>query len=142
MQKYIHKVQYYETDQMAIVHHSNYIRWFEEARVDFLERIGYGYHDTEKMGIISPVTGVSCEYRSMTRFGESVRIGIKVKEFNGIRLKIGYEIEDADTGELRAVGESSHCFLSESGRPVSVKKVCPEYYEAINRYYKKETKTV
>ena len=47
MPDYTHKVQYYETDQMAIVHHSNYIRWFEEARVDFLEKIGFGYHQTE-----------------------------------------------------------------------------------------------
>ena len=36
-----HKAQYYETDQMGIIHHSNYIRWFEEARVGFLEEIGY-----------------------------------------------------------------------------------------------------
>ena len=40
MKDYIHKVQYYETDKMAIVHHSNYIRWFEEARVDWLTQIG------------------------------------------------------------------------------------------------------
>jgi len=142
MHKYIHKVQYYETDQMAIVHHSNYIRWFEEARVDFLDRIGFGYHETEKMGIISPVTAVNCEFRSMTRFGESVQIGIRVKEFNGVRLKISYQIEDVESGELREVGESSHCFLSETGKPVSVKKVCPEYYEAINDYFKKEIKTI
>ena len=37
---YKHKVQYYETDKMQVVHHSNYIRWMEEARVEFLEKIG------------------------------------------------------------------------------------------------------
>ena len=42
---YEHKVQYYETDGMGIVHHSNYIRWFEEARVDLLEQLGFGYRD-------------------------------------------------------------------------------------------------
>ena len=41
--EYTHKVQYYETDQMGIVHHSNYIRWFEEARSDVLEKAGMGY---------------------------------------------------------------------------------------------------
>ena len=55
---YIHKVQYYETDQMGIVHHSNYIRWFEEARIDLLEQLGIGYDMIEKEGIISPVIGV------------------------------------------------------------------------------------
>ena len=43
MVPYDHKVQYYETDGMGIVHHSNYIRWFEEARVDLLEQLGFGY---------------------------------------------------------------------------------------------------
>ena len=45
MVPYDHKVQYYETDGMGIVHHSNYIRWFEEARVDLLEQLGFGYRD-------------------------------------------------------------------------------------------------
>ena len=52
---YEHKVQYYETDQMGIVHHSNYIRWFEEARVDVLDQIGIGYKKMEEAGVISPV---------------------------------------------------------------------------------------
>ena len=43
MEPYIHKVQYYETDQMAFVHHSNYIRWFEEARIHYMEQIGAPY---------------------------------------------------------------------------------------------------
>ena len=106
IEPYIHKVQYYETDQMAIVHHSNYIRWFEEARVDFLDKIGYGYKTMEEQGIISPVTKVNCNYKSMTRFGETVRIEAKILLFNGITLKIGYHISDLDSGEVRANGES------------------------------------
>ena len=43
MKPYRHKVQYYETDQMGIVHHSNYIRWFEEGRIDLMEQMGLGY---------------------------------------------------------------------------------------------------
>ena len=52
---YTHKVQYYETDKMGITHHSNYIRWMEEARIDFLEKSGFSYDKLEKDGIISPV---------------------------------------------------------------------------------------
>ena len=43
MKAYQHKVQYYETDKMGITHHSNYIRWMEEARIDFLEQLGWNY---------------------------------------------------------------------------------------------------
>ena len=48
---YSRKANYYETDQMGIIHHSNYIRWFEEARVDFLEQIDFGYNKTVECGI-------------------------------------------------------------------------------------------
>ena len=51
MEKYKHIVQYYETDKMGIVHHSNYIRWMEEARVDFLSQIGWDFAKLEEMGI-------------------------------------------------------------------------------------------
>ncbi|MDD3204560.1 MAG: acyl-CoA thioesterase [Lachnospiraceae bacterium] len=134
IEPYMHKVQYYETDQMAIVHHSNYIRWFEEARVDFLDKIGYGYKAMEEQGIISPVTGVSCEYKSMTRFGDTVRIAAKVLEFNGIRLRIGYQIYDAATNELRSQGESQHCFINPEGKIVSVKRANPEFYNCLKGY--------
>lgn len=59
---YQHKVQYYETDQMGIVHHSNYIRWFEEARTDYMERLGIGYEKMEEQGILSPVLSVTADY--------------------------------------------------------------------------------
>ena len=52
---YQHKIQYYETDKMGITHHSNYIRWMEEARIDFLEQLGFGFDKLEQSGIVSPV---------------------------------------------------------------------------------------
>ena len=55
-QPYLRRVHYYETDQMAIVHHSNYIRWFEEARLDFLNQIGLNYRAMEEQGIGRPST--------------------------------------------------------------------------------------
>lgn len=66
MVPYDHKVQYYETDGMGIVHHSNYIRWFEEARVDLLEQLGFGYDRIEEAGYSGPVLEVSCQYKTMS----------------------------------------------------------------------------
>ena len=126
---YEHKVQYYETDQMGIVHHSNYIRWFEEARVDFLDQVDISYARMEEQGVICPVMSVECRYHSMTRFGESVRIYPRIERFNGIRLIVTYEVKDKETGELRCTGRSSHCYLDDKGRPVSLKHTCPEFYE-------------
>ena len=110
-QAYEHRVQYYETDQMGIVHHSNYIRWFEEARTEMLRRAGIGYGKMESLGIISPVLEVSAKYRTMTRFEDVVRIFVKIEKFNGIILVLSYQVEDKETGEIRCTGESRHCFL-------------------------------
>lgn len=125
---YEHKVQYYETDKMGIVHHSNYIRWFEEARVDFLDQVDMGYEKMEEMGVISPVVSVECRYQGMTRFGDVVQILPCIEKFNGIRLVLSYSVLDKKSGELRCTGKSSHCYLDERGKPVSLKQACPEFY--------------
>lgn len=124
-------VRYYETDQMGIVHHSNYIRWFEEARTDMLRQIGIGYGEMERRGIASPVLEVSAKYRTMTRFEDIVVIRVDVIEFNGITLRLAYRIEDKETGEVRCTGESRHCFLDKTGRPLSLKRSHQEIYEIL-----------
>ncbi len=137
---YIRRAQYYETDQMGVVHHSNYIRWFEEARVEFLERIGAGYKEMEAAGIISPVVSVACKYRSMVRFADTVEIRLAITAYNGIKLELAYEVRDAQTGELRCTGESSHCFLGPEGKPVSLKKDYPEYHRLFSSYLQEAEK--
>lgn len=124
--QYEHITQYYETDQMGIIHHSNYIRWMEEARVDLMRQAGINMTDVEKRGILIPVLSVSCEYKSMTRFGDTVIIEPLVKEYNGIKMYIEYEIKDKKTKELRATGSSSHCFLAKDGKLLYLKKQYPD----------------
>lgn len=129
MKPYEHKAQYYETDQMGIVHHSNYIRWFESARIDFMGQIGVSYRGMEEEGIISPVLAVSCEYKSMVHFDDVVLITPKIEAYNGVKLCISYIIKDKETGEVRTSGESKHCFLNREGRPVSLKKEAPHFHQ-------------
>lgn len=131
MKKYEHKTQYYETDQMGIIHHSNYIRWFEEARIDMLEQMDLGYAELEAKGIMIPVLGVSCEYKRMTRFGETVEISAKLTNFTGLRLTIEYEIQEKQSRELRCVGETRHCFMDPEGKPLHLKKKFPDIYELL-----------
>lgn len=135
---YEHKAQYYETDQMGIIHHSNYIRWFEEARIDLLEQLGLGYEKMEEMGIISPVLAVSCEYKSMTKFGETVCICSTIKMYNGIKLVIEYRVEDKMSKDIRCIGETKHCFLNKEGNPISLKRSYPEASNIIEQFFKNE----
>ena len=125
---YQHKVQYYETDMMSIVHHSNYIRWFEEARMDFLEQAGYSYKRFEDEGIISPVLEITAKYRSMVRFGDIVNIEVHMRSFTGLKFGLEYIISDSITGEVRVTGTSEHCLLDKMHKPVRLKKINPELY--------------
>lgn len=129
-QPYIRKPHYYETDKMGIIHHSNYIRWFEEARVDYMDQLGYSYDKTDQSGVDIAVLECQCAYKSMVRFGDTVRIHLRLSELSNMRMKVVYRIEDADTGELRTTGYSSHCFFDrERNRPTSLKLKLPELYD-------------
>lgn len=130
MEAYKHTVQYYETDKMGITHHSNYIRWMEEARVDFLKQIGWSYDKLEEAGVFSPVIEVSCKYKTSTTFADEVTINAYVKEFKGVRLIIGYDMKNAE-GKTVAECESSHCFLDKAGKPIRLAKQFPEFNEAL-----------
>jgi len=126
MEPYLHHAKYYETDQMGIIHHSNFIRWMEEARIDALTRFGISYKEMEEQGIISPVLSVFCEYKSMVHFDDEILVFLKVAKYNGIKLELEYEMKDKKTEEIKCVGRSTHCFLDTSGKPVSLKRINPE----------------
>ncbi len=128
MEPYKHTVHYYETDKMGITHHSNYIRWMEEARVDFLRKIGWDYARMEDEGIISPVLGVECEIKHSTKFDQDVYITTYVKQMGPVRMQFGYEMKDSD-GKHIASGVSKHCFLGENGVPMRLNRSKPEFYE-------------
>ena len=132
IQPYCRTVHYYETDQMGVVHHANYIRWFEEARVNYLEQMGTGYAKMESLGIVSPVLSVSCEYRHAVRFGEAVVIFAQVTAYTGTRMQFSYEIRSEDGERIHAEGSSSHCFLdAKSGRPTSIRRHCPDIHDQV-----------
>ncbi len=130
MEKYRHIVQYYETDKMGITHHSNYIRWMEEARIDFLRQIGWDYAKLEEMGIISPVVEVSCKYRNSTSFSDQIQIAVSVTEFKGVKLMIHYEMENQD-GKLVCEADSVHCFIDADGHPIRMAKQYLELNETL-----------
>ena len=87
---YIHRVCYYETDKMGITHHSNYIRFFEEARYKFLEDSNLPYDKLEANGIMSPVLGFCCKYKQHVTYGDTIQVRAYIKNFTGVKFTIGY----------------------------------------------------
>lgn len=131
MTPYIHKVQYYETDKMGITHHSNYVRWMEEARIDYMEKIGWSYNRMEKEGTISPVISIDCKYKESTTFADEISIRVSVQECGPIRMTLAYEMSKTSNNHLVFSGSSQHCFLNESGKPIQLNKDCPKFYQTL-----------
>lgn len=136
---YERAAQYYETDQMRIIHHGSYIHWMEEARVDVMEQIGFGYEKMEAMGVFCPVLGVELGYRSMVRFGDRVRIECRIAEYTGLQLTFLYRMTNLRTGEVCTECRSRHGFLDSGGGIVSLKRKYPEIHQLIlDRMIRKE----
>lgn len=134
---YIRKVNYHETDKMGITHHSNYIKWMEEARFDYLEQLNCGYEKLERQGIISPVTAVECKYRQPTTFADVISIHTEVEQFKGVKLKIKYTMTNVHTGKIVFTGTTDHCFIDENGTPIILKKQFREFDKIIKEQLKK-----
>lgn len=130
---YERKINYYETDRMGVVHHSNYIRYLEEARCFFLENIGMPFSEIENQGITIPVLGVNCTYKHHVTFGDTLLIKVYVKEYSGIRLTISYDVTDKATGKTVILAETKHCFTNKDLKPVNLKKANIELHKIWGR---------
>ena len=125
--KYERKINYYETDKMGIVHHSNYIRFLEETRVEWMENADMPFAKLEERGYTIPVLGVNIEYKNHVTFDDTIIIMPYVKEYNGVRLTVGYEVINKENGKIVITGETKHCFTDKNLRPVNLKKVAPDF---------------
>lgn len=130
MQPYYHTVQYYETDQMGIVHHSNYIRWMEEARVDYLAQLGWGLDKLEALGAVSPITALDVRYKRSALFPQVIAIQVTLTRLTGVRLYLHYVMKNPQ-GEVVFEGDSEHCFQDRSGRILRLKKHLPGFAQAL-----------
>jgi len=129
MKPYEHKINYYETDKMGITHHSNYVRFMEEARVDFLDQIGWSFDKLEEQGIVSPVLAIECNYKKSTKFADIVKIEVKVEKLAGLKMVISYTFRNGDDEVCTA--SSTHCFLDLKGKPIFIEKSYPDFYAAL-----------
>ena len=125
--KYERKINYYETDRMGVVHHSNYIRFLEEARWSWLESKGLPFATLEENGITIPVLAVNCEYKHHVTFNDVIIVEMVVKEYTGVRMTVQYKIINKNTSDIVLVGETKHCFTNKNLRPINLKKFNKEF---------------
>ena len=130
---YYRKAQYHETDQMGIIHHSNYVKWMEEARIGYMDQMGFTYKKVEEMGVISPVVEISVTYKKQVFFDDDIQIRVSIRKYNGISLEFNYEFFNTTRNEICTVAYSRHCFLKD-GKLISVKKELPDLDCIITAY--------
>ena len=133
---YLRKAQFYETDQAGIIHHANYVHWMEEARADMMDQMGYGYQRVAELGIHFVLFSIGCQYKSMVRFGETVRVLSTLSELNPLLMTVTYRMFDEPGGILRATAESRHCAYDiRQQRPARLDMALPELYETLKRHH-------
>ena len=118
------KANYHETDKMGIIHHSNYIKWMEEARIAYMESLGFGFDKVEELGIVSPVAGINITYKTPVRFNDIVDIQVCVTRYSGVIQEVTYTFTNQKTGDLCATATSKHCYLKD-GKVVNLKHEIP-----------------
>lgn len=134
------RINYYETDRMGVVHHSNYIRYLEEARCFWLEELQMPFSLFEEKGITIPVLGVNCRYQYHVTFDDTIQIYVSIKEYTGVRMTVGYEVIDKKTKKTVLTGETKHCFTDRNLKPINLKKHAPEFSQRFEQILEKKEK--
>ena len=127
--KYERKINYYETDKMGIVHHSNYIRFLEEARCRWMDNQDISMEKLEEIGLTIPTLEIYCKYKYHVTSGDIIIIIPKIIEFNGVRMTISYKMIDKKIGKEVIEAESKHCFTDKTLKPINLKKKYEEVYK-------------
>ena len=118
----VFRVRYTETDQMGFAHHSNYLNYFEMARIEWLNKIGFSYAALERQGIVMPVVSVQINFKSPAYFDDPLTIKLFVNEIPKASIKIDYIVMNALKNEI-ANGSTTIAFLNiETNKPVR----CPQ----------------
>lgn len=110
------RVRYAETDRMDVVYHSNYLVWFEVARIEMLDKIGIPYRDIEARGLFLPVLTVSAAYKRPARFDDRLEVHLYMKKKPRARMHFEYEVRRDN--EILVTGQSSHGFMDQDGKAV------------------------
>tara|TARA_B100001741_G_scaffold170258_1_gene140655 strand:+ start:123 stop:518 length:396 start_codon:yes stop_codon:yes gene_type:complete len=122
-------IRYYETDQMGFVHHSNYLRYFELARIEWISTLGFSYQKMEERGYLMPVINANIEFKRPLTFGNSFRVKIQSKEIPKVKFELIYEII-LDKDIIIARGSTILAFLSSHNlKPVR----CPKFFSDLFR---------
>ena len=109
-----HRVNFYDTDAMAVVHHANYIRWFEIGRVEYLRHYHITLDDMMDDGYVFPITKIDAQYHSPGHFDDTLLIETTAVALTKAKMSFSYRILRKGTNELLVTGHSQNVFTHRS----------------------------
>jgi len=114
------EVRFAETDSMGVVHHANYVVWFEVGRVAWMKAAGMPYTDIAASGHHLAVTAIHAAYRASARFGDTVRISARLAKLRSRQVEFSYELRQLADDALLATGASEHICVDLEGRMAKI----------------------
>lgn len=116
------RARYDETDQMGVIYHANYYKWFNIGRTEFLRETGCDYRKLEASGIVFPVLESGCKHYAPAYYDDEIIIRVRLSEFKGVRMRVTYEIINEKTGKRLAEGFTLHGIVDGNLKPIRVNK--------------------
>lgn len=129
------RVPFFDTDKMQVVHHANYIRYFETARTEYFRARGLAYSDMEKYELQIPVLGVDAKFQTPTVYDEVIILACSMTKLGPASMEFDYEIRNAETGLVHVKGHSRHGIVNSEYRPVALKRNYPEVHQFLTSLY-------
>ena len=129
-------VRYAETDQMGIVHHSNYAVWFEAGRTDFLKKAGVSNTSIEAKGVLLPLYEMSCHFKSPAKYEDEILVITRLISISRVRLQFSYRIVNAGNSKILATGETKHAWTNKELKPINAPKEIPDVFLMLNQTIK------
>lgn len=122
------KVRFVETDMMGVVHHSNYFRWFEMGRVEYLKEAGIYLLELMANDIVFPITDVSCQYKASARFDDYILLETSMAELSRAKMVFTYRVAREADGLLLATGRTRNLFTDSKGKVI---RLPAKYYDPL-----------
>jgi acyl-CoA thioester hydrolase len=130
---FVIRPRYEETDQMGVIYHGNYYRYFEVGRCEFLRSLGYSYRGLEEKGIILPVIESRCRYIQPVVYDQEIIIRTTIETFKGARINFNYQVIDKASEQLLAEGTTHHAFVDRDLKPLRISRLDPVFVEAVRQ---------
>lgn len=126
------RVRFVDTDMMGVVHHSNFLKWFETARVTYLREAGVDLWDLMNDGYSFPISDVRCAYKVPAKYDDCLEICIKMLEVSKVKMVFSYQVRRQNDNELLAEGYTVNIFTNDKGR---VTRLPGKYYDALKNFF-------